>query len=187
MCATVARYCTPDELLALSNGEAYELVDGSLVEKKMGAESSLIAAELIGILLAFIKTNRLGFLFADGLGYRCFTNSPNEVRKPDISFIRAGRLEEGRFPKGFLPFAPDLAIEILSPGDLATEIDEKVEQFLTAGTSQIWIVNPAMRTVRVHQNGGLVVVLHAEDELTGGNVLPGFSCRVAELFAGLVA
>jgi Uma2 family endonuclease len=184
MSATI-KPCTLDDLLTMPSGEMYELVDGNLVEKKTGAESSLIAAELIGILLTYIKINKCGFLFADGLGYRCFAASPDEVRKPDVSFIRAEKIEGGRLPKGFLPFAPDLAVEVLSPGDLATEIDEKVEQFLAAGTSLFWIVNPAIRTVRVHQKNGPVVVLHAADELTGGDVLPGFRCRVGELFVNL--
>jgi Uma2 family endonuclease len=185
MSATVARSYKPADLLAMSGGDPYELVNGNLLEKKMGAASSLIAAELIGILLAFIKTNKSGFLFADGLGYQCFDDSPDEVRKPDISFICAHRLDGNRLPAGFLRFAPDLAVEILSPGDLATEIDEKIEQFLAAGTALFWIVNPAIRTVRVHQKGGAVIVLHASDDLTGGEVLPGFHCRVGELFAKL--
>lgn len=185
MCATIAKPYTPLDLLALSEGDVYELVDGNLREKKMGAESSLIAAELIGILLAFVRPSKSGFLFADGLGYRCFAEFPDDVRKPDISFVRSDRFERGRLPKGFLPFAPDLAVEILSPGDLAIEVDQKVEQFLNAGTQLFWIVNPAIRTVRVHQADRTVRVLYAEDELDGGSVLPGFRCRVAELFAGL--
>jgi Uma2 family endonuclease len=85
-------------------------------------------------------------------------------------------------PEGHIRLAPDLAGEVVSPNDLAYEIDEKVEEFLAAGTTLVWVINPATRTVRAHRADRPGVTLRADDELTGEDVPPGFRCNVADLF-----
>lgn len=91
--------------------------------------------------------------------------------------------------RGFLRIAPDLAVEVVSPNDTVYEVDEKVEELLAAGVRLVWVLNPETRIVEVHRLDGTVSKLHVADELSGEDVLPGFTCPVAELFdvSGLVA
>src|SRR5688572_17450159 len=112
---------TPEDLLNLPDPVDYELVDGHLVERHSGAESSAIGVAIGALLMAFTKPRRLGHLFNTECGYQCFFGNPNKVRKPDVSFIRMGRLPDERIPAGHTRIAPDLAVEVLSPGDLAYE------------------------------------------------------------------
>ncbi len=83
--------------------------------------------------------------------------------------------------------APALAVEVVSPNDLAYEIDKNVEEFFAAGTQLVWVINPVIQTVRVYRLNGPGVILRAEDELTGEDVLPGFRCRVGDLFPSSAA
>jgi Uma2 family endonuclease len=177
---------TPDELLMLPDAVSYELVQGHLVERHSGALSSAVATTIGTVLGHFMRPKRLGHLFTADCGYRCFADDPGKVRKPDISYVRAGRLPNDRPPQGYILVAPDLGIEVLSPGDLAYEVDEKVKEYLDAGVKLISIVNPKTRTVRIHRptgaEGGPISLLKDSDTITGESVLPGFSSPVAEFF-----
>ena len=77
---------------------------------------------------------------------------------------------------------PDLVVEVVSPNDLAYEIDEKVQEYLDAGVQLVWVVNPALRTVRIYRADGTISGLHESDELSGENIVPGFHCPIANLF-----
>jgi Uma2 family endonuclease len=171
---------TPEELLRLPDGDMYELVDGRLVERKMGAESSYIAGIIFSLLYAFCKPRKLGWVFPADASYQCFGKALSNVRKPDVSFIRSGRLPS--IPKGHIPIAPDLAVEVVSPNDLASEIYEKVKDYLAAKVSLLWVVDPGPRTVMVYFPDGNARLLTEDHELTGGEVIPGFICNVKELF-----
>jgi Uma2 family endonuclease len=173
---------TPEDLLAMPDGDHYELVNGKLVERNMGAYSSYVATRLVVILDAFCQANRLGWVFSEGTSYQCFPDNPDKVRRADVSFIRLGRLPGEQPPEGHIRICPDLAAEVVSPNDLAYEIDGKVEEYLAAGVPLVWVVNPQTRTVRVHRAGRPGANLRADDELTGDDVLPGFRCRITELF-----
>lgn len=175
-----------EDLLVLPDAVNYELVHGQLVERKSGAEASAVAAAIGAALSAFVLPRRLGHLFAPDCGYQCFPDDPQKVRKPDVSFVRTGRLPGERPPEGHIRIPPDLAVEVLSPGDLAYEIDEKVEQYLAVGVKLIWVVNPKTRSVRIHRLGGSprgpIGVAGEADMISGEEVLSGFECRVAEFF-----
>ena len=167
----------------MPEGERYELVDGHLVEKPIGAESDWIGMRLIAQLVMFVESSRRGHVFGPETGYQCFRDAPNKVRKPDGSFIAAGRLPGNRIPKGHIRIVPDLAIEVISPNDLYYEVEAKVHEYQTAGVRLIWVVNPDLRTVKVYDSqAGHPSELTAGDELTGGDVLPGFRCTIADLF-----
>ena len=140
---------TPEELEALPNAVDFELVDGELVERKMGTESSFVAAIIVTILNNFIRGRNLGLVLGADCGYQCFPDAASKIRKPDVSFVCAGRLPNDRPPRGYTKIAPDLVVEVLSPGDLATEIEEKVGEYLAAGVKLIWIVSPTTKTVRI--------------------------------------
>jgi Uma2 family endonuclease len=177
---------TPEELLAMPDGIEFELVDGKLLERHMGMESSEIAARILGLIWIFLREQRLGRLFGADAGYRCFPDAPDKVRKPDVSFIRSGRLPGDQTPSGYCPIYPDLAVEVISPGDLAYEVEEKVAEYLKVGVHLVWVVHPPTRTVRIHRPrsaaAGPVSELAVGDTITGEEILPGFSCDVNQFF-----
>ena len=183
MCAMVAKpRVSADDLAAMSDEARYELVDGELEERAMGSESSCIAAELLYLLRDVLRAKRLGILFGADCGYQCFPDDPNRVRFPDASFVLADRLPGGKAPKGYIRIAPDLAVEVLSPNELAWKIDLKIEQYLDAGVRLVWVINPETRTARVHRADGTITGLSESDDLSGEDVIPGFRCPLSALF-----
>lgn len=180
--ATAEVLHTPEELLELPDGHRYDLVDGKLVERKMGAISSRIAAILIALLEPFARSHKLGRVFATDCGYQIFPAHPTRVRFPDGSFIRQDRLPAGPLPAGHSRIVPDLVIEAVSPNDEATELDVKIEEYLQVGVGLIWVFYPATQRVMVFRKDGTVSRLGGAAELSGEPVLPGFSVRVEEIF-----
>jgi Uma2 family endonuclease len=174
---------TPDELLAMPDGGHYELIDGELRERNMGALSNLIAAEVIGILRDHCRQHNLGWLFASDQGYRCFPWKPGRIRRADVTFIRKERYPWDRLSKdGFITIAPDLAVEVVSPNDEVPDLHEKIQEYLRAGVGVVWIINPETRTALILRGDKSANWLEAGDELTGEDIIPGFRCRVGELF-----
>jgi Uma2 family endonuclease len=177
---------TPDDLTKMPDAVAYELVDGQLVERNVGAESSAIAAKIIALLILFLRDHRLGKVFGSDASYRCFAKAPGKIRRADVSFVRYERLPAGQAPKGNLLMAPDLAVEVVSPNDTWEEVDAKVLEWLDAGTRLVWVVAPGTRTVRIHRpvtaTAGTTSMLSADDQISGEDVLPGFSMSIREFF-----
>lgn len=172
----------PEELGLIVDGDLYEFVGGMPVEKNMGAESDWIGANLIGLLQPFCRANRLGLVFGSSTGYRCFPADRQQLRKPDVSFIATGRLPNNKTPKGDIDIAPDLAVEVVSPNDTYEEVATKVADYKSAKVRLIWVVSPETRTVLVRRLDGTCAELGEGGELSGEDVIPGFACRVAELF-----
>jgi Uma2 family endonuclease len=173
---------TPQDLLAMPDANNYELVDGHLVERNVSQLSSWVAGRLFRLIDVFIDDKRLGWAWPSDLGYECFPDSPGKVRRADVSFIRLERLPEGPTSEGYAAIAPDLAVEVLSPNDLAYDVDKKVAEYLGAGVSLVWVINPETRTILIRRRDGTVDWLREHDELSGEGVLPGFRCRVSSLF-----
>ena len=111
------------------------------------------------------------------------SEQPLTLRVPDVAVVRTSRLPEGYDDGGFLRLAPDLVVEIISPSDRMVEVLAKVVMWLEAGTALVWLVNPAARTVTVFSPEGSPQVLTVQDTLDGGDLLPGFSLLVREIFA----
>src|SRR5262245_39837291 len=130
--ATSTTY-TPEDLLAMPDGVNYELVDGNLVERPMGARASWVGGELLASLRRFLTANPLGWVFPADAGYQCFPDDPQKVRKPDVSFLRFGRLEGEELPITMLQIPPDLAVEVLSPHDLVYNVETKLAEYINAG------------------------------------------------------
>ena len=170
---------TPDELLHMADGDRYELVDGELVEKVLGALSGWVGNR-IGAELDQYARHHGGWAFGDGVGYRCYADDFDRVRKPDASFIRVDRMAMP--PEGFITVVPDLVVEVVSPSDVYYEVEAKVDEYLHAGVRLVWVINPPNMTVRIFQQRADVRQLGPADELTGGDVLPGFTCGVRSLF-----
>lgn len=177
---------TPDEFLVypLSDVKA-ELVRGELrVTPPPGGPHGRAATNLILLLGAYLEGRGLGWVYADGVGYELL-ELPRTVRVPDVSFVRAGRLPKEGIGPGLLKLAPDLAVEVLSPSESASELEETLDDYRACGTPLIWVVDPARRTVMIVASDAPVRWLREDDALDGGDVVPGFSCQVAELFEGI--
>jgi Uma2 family endonuclease len=173
----------PEDLLMLADGDRYELVRGQLVEHQKSHLAVWIATRVVVLLSNYLKDGSIGDVYGEGATYQCFVHDPEMVRRPDVSVILKGRLPYGQFLKGHVRIHPDVVVEVISPNDLAADVATKLEDYLQAGIPLIWQVYPATRTVVVYADGGRHVShLHESDDLTGGTVLPGFTCRVSELF-----
>ncbi len=158
----------------------YELVDGEVITMAPpGYEHGEIALAIGSLLRAYARLHRLGRVSVES----GFILEPGTVRAPDIAFVKQERIpSEGR-PKAFFEGPPDLAVEVVSPSDTAAEVEIKVHDYLESGTSQVWVVYPESRRVHVYAQGKASVWYSAEDTLRGGDVLPGFSVLVGDLFA----
>ena len=173
---------TPEDMLRLPDEKDFELVDGSLVAKRMGTLSSWIGGELFFHIRTFLETLPLGWLFTADNGFYCFADRPNTLRRPDISFVRHGRLPGDILPEGYIRIAPDLVVEVISPNDRASEVNVKVLDFLSAGVPLIWVVDPEARVVYIHRADGTLAMVREHDELSGESVLPGFRRTVSAIF-----
>lgn len=165
-------------------GKRFELLDGEIIEVPGANPLHGLLVELVLRLIGtHTRERNLGPVFADGTGYLLRRN-PDRVRIPDVSFVSWGRVpSEGVPDTGFWPFAPDLAVEIVSPGDRADDVHDKVREYLEAGTDLVWVLWPKRRSVSAHTPDGVARELGPDDGLDGGDVLPGFRTRVADLFA----
>ena len=173
---------TPEDLLTLPDGPRYELVDGRLVERHLGANSSRAGMRLGALLDTYVTAQKLGYVFGSDCGFQCFPNRPRLARLPDVSFVARGRLPNEEIPDGHVQIPPELAVEAVSPNDLADEVDDKIEGYLGVGVPLVWVIYPRTRSVMVFRADGSVSRLKGGDELSGEKVVPGFSCRVADLF-----
>ncbi len=177
------RKYTPEDLLRMPDGDRYELIDGNLVEKNMSMKSCYVAGQMHARINHHSQTHGQGWAFPEGNTYQCFPDAPEKVRKADTSFIRLDRLTLAQYNQdGHCPIAPDLSVEVVSPNDVKYDVDRKVGEFLRAGTQLVWVINPDVKTVEVHRADGTGVILSENDVLCGENVLPGFTCKVADLF-----
>jgi Uma2 family endonuclease len=164
------------------DGFRYELVRGEL--RRMapaGGEHGVVTFNAALPLGQHVKANNLGIVFGAETGFKIATD-PDTVRAPDIAFVRRERIPKEGIPKGYWPGPPDLAVEVISPNDTYEEVEEKVAEWLMAGTAMVWALNPRRRTVTVYRSLTDITVLTEADELTGGDVVPGFRCRIAEIF-----
>lgn len=162
-----------------------ELVDGVLVEKAMGFRESILAVALIRFLSTFVNQRQLGLVTAPDGTMRL---APRLVRMPDVAFTSWDRFPNRQVPREPIPsLAPDLAVEILSKGNRPREMARKCREYFAAGTRLVWIIDPVARTAEVFTAPEQSAVLTEADTLDGGDVLPGFSLRLRDLFAELEA
>ncbi|OFW08369.1 MAG: hypothetical protein A3H27_07695 [Acidobacteria bacterium RIFCSPLOWO2_02_FULL_59_13] len=166
----------------VADGSRYELSEGELLPMTpVGMEHGGIVVRLARLLGAFVDEKNLGLVGTE-IGFR-LARDPDTVRAPDVAFVAKHRLPKEGVPKKFAEFAPDLAVEVLSPEDTASEILRKVEEYLAAGVALAWVVDPATRTVTVYRSLRDIQILSADQELDGGTVLPGFRVKIAEIFS----
>ena len=177
---------TADELLRMPHdGYRRELVAGELkTMTPTGFEHGEVILRLGGLLDAFVRQHGLGRVAGGDPGF-VLTRDPDTVRAPDVAFIRKERLATNPAGPAFWRGAPDLAVEVMSPSDTVHQVDEKSKAWLAADTTMVWVVNPAWRTVTVYRSAADIKTLTEDDDLDGQDVLPGFRCRVSEIFENL--
>jgi Uma2 family endonuclease len=182
MSSVAQRLLTAEEFWQLpGDGKRRELVRGEMLDVLIpGGMHGVIAAALGAIVRSWASAT--GGYAGIGAGYTLARN-PATVRGPDVSYVRADRIPPGGVPEAFWPIAPDLAVEIVSPGETADEVRAKVRDYLAAGTPLVWTIYPRTREVVVHTADGLARAYTESDTIEYPGVLPGFTCPVAELFA----
>ncbi len=161
-----------------------ELVRGVPVEMSPTGEAhGVIALWLGSLILQYVEQHNLGQATGAESGF-ILARDPDTVRAPDIAFIAQARLTEPTTDRYF-PGPPDLAVEIVSPNDTAAQVQQKVMDYLAAGTRLVWVVYPATRSISVHHPDRTGRTVQGEDTLDGGDVLPGFRLPVSDVFKKL--
>jgi Uma2 family endonuclease len=169
---------TEQEFLRLpDDGRKYELVDGEIKEVPAGVRHDAIGAKLIGLIYPFAES--LGCLTNSQAGFRMKSGN---IRCPDVGFTRYERFPDGEPPEGFGDFAPDLCIEIISTTEDPVDTMRKVREYFDAGAQVVWHLFPETQQAKIYTSPTAVTTYEADDELDGGDLIPGFRCRVAELF-----
>lgn len=178
------RQYSAEQLLEISRDDThrYELLRGELVTMSpAGSQHGDLAMGLGARMRIFAEDHALGTVYAAETGFRIESN-PDTVLAPDVGFVRADRLPEGRLPIGYFPGAPDLVVEVVSPSDGASYIYAKIIKWLDHGAQLVWVVEPGTQAVLVYRADGSVSLLKVGDALDGEKVLPGFTYSLARLF-----
>ena len=179
--STIAQIITAGELLDSPNIGPCELIRGELVVMPpSGFPHGKLSARIARYLDAFVEEHSFGEVTGSEAGY-LIARDPDTVRAPDVGFVRESRLPD-ETDEGFFPGPPDLAVEVLSPWDRATDVLAKIQDWLDAGCRCVWIADPANRTVVVYRSGESPVRLTIDDTLTAGDILPGFQLPLAKIF-----
>ena len=173
---------TADELLLMPkiDGRRFELIRGVLIEKMPVGDPHCEAVALTTIIIGnYSRANRHGVVRSGEPGY-WLERDPDTVRAPDVAWFAPGRLQRGI--RGYPEIIPDLAIEIKSPSNSWPEITSKAQMWLCYGSQQAWVGDPETITFRIFRPNAAPVILGADDTLDGGDLLPGFSVTVRDLF-----
>ncbi len=174
------RPMTIEEFEAEAHERSWELIDGEAIAVTPSANRSVwIAGEIFARLRDYVRANDCGWAFTDGAGFVLFEERAT-VRSPDAAFVRRERLPE--LTDHFVPMAPDLAVEVLSPSDRIPDALSKVAMYLQAGVQLVWLVDPLERSVTVFRPDASPKTLGEVDVLDGSSVLPGFTLPLAEIF-----
>ena len=175
---------TADELWCMRDDEyhRYELDRGRLLTMTpSGFLHGAITARLGAVLSNYVDASKTGVVVAGEPGFK-LESDPDTVRAPDVAFISRDRIPPDGLTSRFWDGAPDLAIEVFSPGDRQAEVDRKIEQYLQSGVKQVWLVEPTLRRVTIRIADRRTLVLNDADVLDGGDLLPGFRYPLSRLF-----
>jgi Uma2 family endonuclease len=181
--STRTNHLTADDLLRMpDDGKRRELVVGKLREMPpSGHEHGRVAMRFSGPLSVFVEENDLGAVYAAETGF-LLAQDPDTIRGPDMAFVTRERVAAVPGGQGYFPGAPDLAVEVVSPGDTYSEVEAKVGEWFAAGCRMVVVANPRNRTVKVYRSITEVTILIADDTFDGGDVVPGFRILVRRIF-----
>jgi Uma2 family endonuclease len=179
MATTTRRIATEEDLRNTPDDGIYELVDGEIRMSLAGGTHGKTSMVLVVLLGSHVKQHRLGHVFGPDTGHRLPSGN---VRCPDVSFVRAGRFPDEVVPTDWVNLPPDLAVEVVSPNDRLRWILDKVGEYLEAGVRLVWVIDPQKRRATAYRSLLDVRELGPEDSLDGEDVVPGFRCRLGEVF-----
>lgn len=190
---TTEKLMTVDEFYESPYSEGFELVEGKIVPKwrnialsdsdmPTGALHGSITSRLQFALSSFVYGNDLGEIFAAETGFKL---SAKTSRGADIAFVNKEKIQEYGIPEKYFPCAPDIAIEVVSPGNSSEELLEKADLYLKSGTLLVWIVYPKTKLVQVYRSNNVISLLREKDILEGENVLPNFQLPLSQLFGNI--
>lgn len=187
--STTTRLITADELLVMppydENGNQcrFELIRGELRVMSLAKPlHGVICSRLTIKLGGFVEEHELGETFGAETGF-LVERDPDSVLGPDVAFVSHERLAADENFEKYFPFAPDLAVEVLSPGNTVREINEKIAMYFAAGSRAVWVFDPKKRTAAAYTSPSEVRVFNEHESFDGGEVLPGFTLNLAKLFA----
>jgi Uma2 family endonuclease len=176
---------TADDLWRMGEGDVRrELVNGEVIEMTpAGGLHGAVTGKVYRRLADYVDARRPGKVVVGDVGFvLALPTDAERVRAPDVAFVSTARLPEGRLPQGFIRGAPDLAVEVLSPSENPIEVQQKVRDYLEAGTRLVWVVAPLVRTVTVYRPDGSARLVREPESLDGEDVLPGLAIPLADLF-----
>jgi len=171
---------TLDEFKRLRHdGYKAELINGEVKMSPTGLRHEQITAKLIMLLGIFLQRTSRGRVYGSSARY---TLPSGDVHSPDVSFVSLRQLPGGKSPVDYADFPPDLAVEILSPNDRVSDLNDKLAEYFDFGVRLVWVIDPKRQTVTVYRSWTDAHTLRADETLDGGDVLPGFACHMSELF-----
>jgi len=175
---------TADELLQMPpQDHRYELIGGLLtMMSPAGGQHGLITNRISWLLNSHVVPRRLGVVFAAETGFRIQLN-PDTVRAPDVAFVTNERFATIKDASKYIPFAPDLAVEVTSPHDTVAAVNEKARGWIAAGTRIVLVVVPEEQVVHVYRDQRTVEVLSGSDMLNADVAVPGWNCSIDAFFA----
>jgi len=180
MATITRRAATEEDLRNTPDDGIYELVDGEIRMSPGGVRHGKTSMALVTLLGPFVKEHHLGHVVGPDTGHRL---PGGNVRCPDVSFIASGRFPNEEVPDDFANLAPDLAVEVISPGDRPRWILDKVGEYLEAGVRLVWVIDPQKSSAVVYRSVTDVREIGLDEYLEGGDVLPGFRCQLREILA----
>ncbi len=186
MSIATTKRLTADEFFELPeppDGSKQELVKGEVVTMPApGFERGEVQGNVYFVIKTFLNANRIGRVVTESGVLTDRYEEESTIRGPDVSYYSKERVPLGRRIVKYSELAPDLCVEVVSPSNTKRGLREKIVEYFAAGVRMVWVVDPEDRSVVVLTQPEQGQTLYEPAELTGGDVLPGFSCRVAELF-----
>jgi Uma2 family endonuclease len=176
----VQKLVTAESLFENHPKQRCELIKGEIhLMSPAGSEPGWVVMNVAGPMMVFVKDHKLGYTFGAETGF-VIERDPDTVRAPDVAFVAADRIEDRPTAK-FFPGPPDLAVEVLSPSDTASEVQEKAEAWLNSGCREVWLIDPRRKSATRLTPAEDSIIQQSVETLTT-NLLPGFSLEVSELF-----
>jgi Uma2 family endonuclease len=184
MALTTRRYTIEDLDTLTAAGQDYELLRGQLIEvSPTGWDHGDSVAEILALLRMYVKANQLGKVTTKN-GF-ILARNPDVLFAPDIAYVSKAKLLPRAQLHGFVELVPDLVVEVVAPSDRLSNVTAKTIEYLDAGVTLVWLVDPEQRTISTFAPGQRVRTLHEADELDGGDILPGFRVTVGEIFSSI--
>ncbi len=181
MSQQLTKLVTAEELFEMGDIGRCELIKGEIIHMApASAEHGDVSAELLRLIANHVRANQLGKVFAAETGF-VIARNPDTTRAPDVAFLRKERVP-AKFKRGFFDGPPDLAVEVVSPSDTHSELAAKVDEWLSAGTISVWVVDPPNRTIEVSRAQNQIRRYSVRDILNDEPLLPGFSLSLKDLF-----